>query len=102
MGAVYEAVHESMGGRAAVKVLIPRLADDPLPANVFASLHGHGVVVVRDGAVMTARLTDARPAAGAPLTCTPGGTYVIRGTDRFRALPEFYCLVVRAGDETDL
>lgn len=55
------------------------LADDPLPANVFASLHGHGVVVVRDGAVMTARLTDARPAAGAPLTCTPGGTYVITG-----------------------
>ncbi|WP_082909280.1 type I polyketide synthase [Mycolicibacterium iranicum] len=55
------------------------LADDPLPATVLASLPGHGVVVVRDGAVMTARLTDARPAAGAPMTCTPGGTYLITG-----------------------
>ncbi|MDA2890231.1 beta-ketoacyl synthase N-terminal-like domain-containing protein [Mycolicibacterium sp. BiH015] len=55
------------------------LADDPVPAGVLASMHGHGVVVVRDGAVLTARLTNARPATGAPMTCTPGGTYVITG-----------------------
>lgn len=55
------------------------LADDPLPAHILASLHGHGVVVVRDGTALTARLTDAHPAAGAPMTCTPGGTYLITG-----------------------
>ncbi|MDG4667582.1 type I polyketide synthase [Mycobacterium sp. 236(2023)] len=55
------------------------LTDDPLPATVLASLPGHGVVVVRDGHAMTARLTHARPAAGPPMRCTPGGTYLVTG-----------------------
>ncbi|PRC49295.1 hypothetical protein C6A85_75470, partial [Mycobacterium sp. ITM-2017-0098] len=54
------------------------LGDGPLPVAALAQ-HGHGVVVVRDGTAMTARLADARPAGGAPMTCTPGGTYLITG-----------------------
>ncbi len=55
------------------------LADDPLPVGVLASMHGHGVVVVRGGEAMTARLTPARPAGGAPMRCSPGGTYLVTG-----------------------
>lgn len=55
------------------------LADDPVPASVLGSLHGHGVVVVRGGTALTARLTDAHPGGGEPMTCTPGGTYLITG-----------------------
>ena len=55
------------------------LDNDAMPAGVLASLHGHGVVVVRDGVALTARLTHAMPAAGAPMRCTPGGTYLITG-----------------------
>lgn len=55
------------------------VADGALPVGVLASLHGHGVVVVRDDVALTARLAPARPAGGAPMTCTPGGTYLITG-----------------------
>jgi len=55
------------------------VSDGALPVGVLASLHGHGVVVVRDGVALTARLTHARPGGGAPMTCTPGGTYLITG-----------------------
>lgn len=54
------------------------LGDHPLPVAALA-MHGHGVVVVRDKTAMTARLADARPAGGTPMTCTPGGTYLITG-----------------------
>ncbi len=50
-----------------------------LPLGVLASLAGHGVVVVRDGVATTARLADARPGAGTPMTCSPAGTYLVTG-----------------------
>lgn len=52
---------------------------DALPLGVLASLAGHGVVVVRDGVATTARLADARPGAGTPMTCSPAGTYLVTG-----------------------
>ena len=55
------------------------VAGGALPVGVLASLHGHGVVVVRDGVALTARLTAAPPPRGTPMTCTPGGTYLITG-----------------------
>ncbi|HEX2214214.1 MAG TPA: KR domain-containing protein, partial [Mycobacterium sp.] len=53
--------------------------DDALPVAVPAALPGHGVVVVRDGVAFTARLADADHGAGVPMSCTPGGTYLITG-----------------------
>ncbi|MGE2731671.1 beta-ketoacyl synthase N-terminal-like domain-containing protein [Mycolicibacterium vaccae] len=53
--------------------------DGALPIAVLSGLSGHGVVVVRDGSALTARLAPAEPGAMAPLTCTPGGTYLITG-----------------------
>jgi 6-methylsalicylic acid synthase len=50
-----------------------------VPLGVLASLHGHGVVVARDGVAMTARLSHAQSGGGAPMTCTPGGTYLVTG-----------------------
>ncbi|WP_232374998.1 type I polyketide synthase [Mycolicibacterium mengxianglii] len=55
------------------------LPDTRIPLGVLASLAGHGVVVVRDGVARTARLEFATAGTGAPLTCSPGGTYVITG-----------------------
>ena len=55
------------------------LADGAVPLGMLASLHDHGVVVARDGVAMTARLSHAQPGGGAPMTCTPGGTYLITG-----------------------
>ncbi len=55
------------------------VADDVLPVDVLATAHGHGVVVVRDGVPLTARLTHAEPATAAPMACAPGGTYLITG-----------------------
>ncbi|NVN51566.1 type I polyketide synthase [Mycolicibacterium hippocampi] len=55
------------------------LSDDAVPVGVLASLHGHGVVVVRDGIALTARLAHGGPAGGPPMTCTPGGTYLVTG-----------------------
>ncbi|MGE2834988.1 beta-ketoacyl synthase N-terminal-like domain-containing protein [Mycobacterium sp. SMC-4] len=52
---------------------------DPVPVAALAALSGHGVVVVRDGLALTARLADADPGVGAPMSCTPGGTYLITG-----------------------
>lgn len=55
------------------------VADGALPLGALASLHGHGVVVVRDGVALTARLAHAHPGADTPMTCSPGGTYLITG-----------------------
>ncbi|MET0896285.1 MAG: beta-ketoacyl synthase N-terminal-like domain-containing protein [Mycobacterium sp.] len=55
------------------------VAGPRIPLGALASLHGHGVVVVRDGTAYTARLQHAVPGAGEPMTCSPGGTYVITG-----------------------
>ena len=50
-----------------------------LPLGVFGTLHGHGVVVVRDGAALVARLAPVAGTPGTPMTCSPGGTYLITG-----------------------
>jgi 6-methylsalicylic acid synthase len=55
------------------------LADSRIPLGALVSLPGQGVVVVRDGAAHTARLQHAAPGAGEPLTCSPGGAYLITG-----------------------
>ncbi|MBB2992307.1 6-methylsalicylic acid synthase [Mycolicibacterium iranicum] len=55
------------------------IGDGALPVGALASLAGHGVVVVREGRALTARLAHARPASGAPMRCTPGGTYLVTG-----------------------
>lgn len=50
-----------------------------LPVGVLSSVHGHPVVVVRDGVARSARLASAERGAGAPMQCSAGGTYVITG-----------------------
>ena len=45
----------------------------------LTSLVGHGVVVVRDDIAYTARLAHAARGVGAPMRCSPGGTYLITG-----------------------
>ncbi len=50
-----------------------------LPIGALATLFGHGVVVVRDGVALTARLAHARPGGQSPMTCSAGGTYLITG-----------------------
>jgi 6-methylsalicylic acid synthase len=56
-------------------------ADGGLPLGVLGSLHGHGVVVQRDGVPHVARLAAVASASGSstPLHCSPGGTYLITG-----------------------
>ncbi|WP_083410611.1 type I polyketide synthase [Mycolicibacterium rutilum] len=55
------------------------VAAGPLPVGVLASVHGHPVVVVRDGEARSARLAPAGRGTGAPLQCSAGGTYLITG-----------------------
>ncbi|CAA0134725.1 5-methyl-1-naphthoate synthase [Mycolicibacterium vanbaalenii] len=55
------------------------ISDGGLPVGVLASLHGHGVVVVRDGVALTARLAHAHLGADTAMTCSPAGTYLITG-----------------------
>lgn len=55
------------------------VASGPLPVGVLASVHGHPVVVVRDGEALSARLAPAPRGAGSPLQCSAGGTYLITG-----------------------
>ncbi|MGV0835195.1 type I polyketide synthase [Mycolicibacterium thermoresistibile] len=50
-----------------------------LPVGALTALTGHGVVAARDEAVYTARLASAPPPSGAPMHCSPGGTYLITG-----------------------
>ncbi|MCG5432535.1 SDR family NAD(P)-dependent oxidoreductase [Mycobacterium sp. MYCO198283] len=54
-------------------------ADGPLPLGALASLPGHGVVVVRGGTARVARLAAADRGHGAPLRCSPDGSYLITG-----------------------
>ena len=53
--------------------------DGGLPLGALATLHGHGVVVIRGGVARVARLAPATGTSGAPMTCAPGGTYLITG-----------------------
>ncbi|MGE2690387.1 type I polyketide synthase [Mycolicibacterium pulveris] len=55
------------------------VADAHLPVGALASLHGHSVVVVRDGVATVARMAEAGLGAGAPMQCGAGGTYLITG-----------------------
>ncbi|MBB2771440.1 UNVERIFIED_ORG: 6-methylsalicylic acid synthase [Mycolicibacterium obuense] len=55
------------------------ITGDRLPVRALGALHGHGVVVVRDGVAYAARLAHAGPGEAAPLQCSPGGTYLITG-----------------------
>lgn len=55
------------------------VADGPLPVRALRGLHGHGVVVVRDGVAYAARLAPTEPGTDAGLECSPGGTYLITG-----------------------
>lgn len=50
-----------------------------VPVGVLSSVHGHPVVVVRDGVAQSARLAPAERGTGAPMRCSAGGTYVITG-----------------------
>ena len=53
--------------------------DAKLPVGALASLRGHPVVVLRDGDAQAARLAFAGRGTGAPMQCSPGGTYLITG-----------------------
>ena len=55
------------------------LAETRIPFGALAALSGNGVVVLRDGVARAARLESATPGTGQPLSCSPGGTYVITG-----------------------
>ncbi|MBO0678232.1 acyltransferase domain-containing protein [Mycolicibacterium sp. S2-37] len=50
-----------------------------LPVRALGALHGHGVVVVRDGVAYAARLANAAAGDAGPMRCSPGGTYLITG-----------------------
>ncbi|WP_264014421.1 type I polyketide synthase [[Mycobacterium] manitobense] len=54
------------------------VADGPLPLGAL-SLPGHGVVVVRGGAALAARLAPAGARTAAPMECSPAGSYLITG-----------------------
>ena len=58
------------------------VADGRFPLDVLGSLHGHGVIVMRDGVPHAARLASPSPVgpeSGPALECSPGGTYLITG-----------------------
>jgi 6-methylsalicylic acid synthase len=60
------------------------VADGRLPLAALGSLTGHGVLVVRDGVALAARLSasgsdPAHPVQPNPMQCVPGGTYLITG-----------------------
>jgi 6-methylsalicylic acid synthase len=54
-------------------------ADGRVPLGALTSLHGHGVVVIRDGVALVARLAAPAAGSGDPMQCSPGGTYLITG-----------------------
>ena len=55
------------------------VAGPGLPVGALSSVHGHPVVVMRDGVARSARLAPAERGAGAPMRCSAGGTYLITG-----------------------
>ncbi|MEV3904968.1 beta-ketoacyl synthase N-terminal-like domain-containing protein [Mycobacterium sp. NPDC050551] len=54
------------------------VADGRLPLGAF-SLPGHGVVVVRGGSALVARLGPSGTRTAAPMECSPAGSYLITG-----------------------
>ncbi|MGA5535631.1 type I polyketide synthase [Mycolicibacterium nivoides] len=74
LGRVAAAEHPQLWGG------VVDVADGRIPLDVLGSLPGHGVLVVRDGVALAARLSAAAGAAQAtPMRCEPGGTYLITG-----------------------
>ena len=58
------------------------VADGRFPLDVLGSLHGHGVIVMRDSVPHAARLASpgaVGPESAPALACSPGGTYLITG-----------------------
>ncbi|CRZ13590.1 type I polyketide synthase [Mycolicibacterium neworleansense] len=78
LGRVAAAEHPQLWGG------VVDVADGHLPLAALGSLPGHGVLVVRDGVALAARLSASDPASAAavesaPMQCAPGGTYLITG-----------------------
>ncbi|MED5813077.1 SDR family NAD(P)-dependent oxidoreductase [Mycolicibacterium sp. 050232] len=74
LGRVAAAEHPQLWGG------VVDVADGRIPLDALGSLSGHGVLVVRDGVALAARLSASADAAQAsPMQCAPGGTYLITG-----------------------
>lgn len=74
LGRVAAAEHPQLWGG------VVDVADGRIPLDAVGSLPGHGVLVVRDGVALAARLSASSGAAEAsPMRCEPGGTYLITG-----------------------
>ncbi|MGV0769262.1 type I polyketide synthase [Mycobacterium syngnathidarum] len=76
LGRVAAAEHPQLWGG------VVDVADGRLPLDALGSLAGHGVLVVRDGVALAARLSGSTSPAAAPaspMQCVPGGTYLITG-----------------------
>ncbi|MGW4100165.1 type I polyketide synthase [Mycobacterium sp. NPDC004974] len=78
LGRVAAAEHPQLWGG------IVDVADGRLPLDALGSLAGHGVLVVRDGLALAARLSasgsgSAATVQASPMRCAPGGTYLITG-----------------------
>lgn len=55
------------------------VTDGRVPLGALTSLHGHGVVVIRNGSALVARLAAPAAGSGDPMQCSPGSTYLITG-----------------------
>ena len=73
LGRVAAAEHPQLWGG------VVDVADGCLPLAALGSLAGHGVLVVRDGVAMAARLSTSGGGTADPMECVPGGTYLITG-----------------------
>lgn len=78
LGRVAAAEHPQLWGG------VVDVADGRIPLDALGSLSGHGVLVVRDGVALAARLSasgsaSAGAAQASPMRCEPGGTYLITG-----------------------
>ena len=73
LGRVAAAEHPQLWGG------VVDVADGCLPLAALGSLAGHGVLVVRDGVTMAARLSASGAGTADPMECVPGGTYLITG-----------------------
>lgn len=74
LGRVAAAEHPQLWGG------VVDVADGRIPLDALGSLSGHGVLVVRDGVALAARLSaSAGVAQVSPMRCAPGGTYLITG-----------------------
>ncbi|OBB13454.1 polyketide synthase [Mycolicibacterium setense] len=76
LGRVAAAEHPQLWGG------VVDVADGRLPLTALGSTAGHGVLVVRDGVALAARLSASGSGVAvqaSPMQCTPGGTYLITG-----------------------